>query len=368
MLSSKQLRYTAFANSFKPVATVIAALIVAIVAAGCGGGSSDSQDSGSSEVTLMAYSGIFQDNYQKAVVEPFMEKNPDIKVNYQPSESSSNTLAQLRSQKNNPSVDVAIMDVSIAATANEEGIFQKLDPQLVGSLDQLKPDAKTPDNYGPAVTFDNLSLIYNTETVKEEPTSWNSLWDPEYANDVIVTAPPDIQGLAMTIITDKMEGANYKDTIDPAIARLNELAPAVQTWDPKPDQYTIVSAGNAALAIGWNARSQLYADQSNGTMAVSLPEEGSIFQKNTINLTKGSSNSEAAQKFIDYALSPEAQRKFSETMYYAPVNKEVDLSQDVLSRTAAAEDYKIIPVDWNYMTGVQDEWLERWRKEILSAG
>ena len=31
-------------------------------------------------VTVMAYSGLFQERYTKAVVEPFMKANPGIKV------------------------------------------------------------------------------------------------------------------------------------------------------------------------------------------------------------------------------------------------------------------------------------------------
>lgn len=331
----------------------------------CGGGGAAG---GANEVTLFAYSGIFQENYEKAVVEPFMEENPNITVNYQPGEDSAQMLAQLRAQRNRQAYDVAIMDVSVAATGNKEGIFGKPDPNIVTSLEDLSPEARTPNGFGPSVTFDNLSLIYNTDRIKEAPTSWEALWNREYENEVLVTAPPDIQGLAFTVITDEMEGANYKKTIDPAIAQLEELAPLVLTWEPNPDQYTVVTSGDAAIAVGWNARSQLYADQSGGKMAVALPEEGSVFQKNTINLVKGSDSSEAAQKFINYALSPEAQRRFAETMYYAPVNEKVELPEEVLERTAASEDYKSIPVDWNYVAGVQDEWLERWRQEVIAAG
>jgi len=337
---------------------------VALVSVACGGGSASGGEEGS-EVTLLAYSGIFQDNYQRAVVEPFMRENPDVTVNYQPSDTSAQSLAQLRSQGGR-AYDVAIMDVSVAATGNDEGVFARLDPELVPNLDNLVPEAQTPDGFGPSVTFDNLSLIYNTEMVPQPPTSWNALWNPDFDNQVIVPAPPDIQGLALTVIVDEMEGANYKETIDPAIERLQKLAPLVQTWEPKPDQYTIVTAGNAAVAVGWNARSQLYADQSDGRMAVALPEEGSVFQENTINLVEGSDSPEAAQRFIDYALSAEAQQAFSEAMFYAPVNEEVELPPEVLERTAASEGYKIIPVDWNYMTGVQDEWLQRWRREVIA--
>lgn len=346
-------------------------VIGALIGAACGGadetGSGDSAESG--EITLMAYAGIFKDNYMKAVVEPFMEKYPDIKVNYLEGQNSAQMLAQLRSQKNDPQVDVVIMDVSIAKAGNDEGIFQPLDPEIVTNLADLYDQAKTPDNFGPSVTFDNLVLIYNTDLVDTPPTSWSELWNQEYKGKVIIPAPPDIQGLALTIITNNMEGADYTDTIDPAIAKLKELAPLVQTYDPQPDQYTLVTSGQAALAVGWNARAQIYSDQSEGKMGVALPQEGSIFQKNTINLVKGSKNSRAAQTFINYALSPEAQASFTETMFYAPVNSKAEVSEEALQRTASSQELvdQMLPVDWVYLTQVRDQWLERWRKEVIGG-
>ena len=344
-------------------------VVGALIGSACGGdngaGSGDSGESG--EITLMAYSGVFKDNYMKAVVEPFMQAYPDIKVNYLEGQNSAQMLAQLRSQKNDPQVDVVIMDVSIAKAGNDEDLFEPLDPDIVTNLADLYDQAKTPDNYGPAVTFDHLVLIYNTDLVDPAPTSWSELWNQEYQDKIIVPAPPDIQGLALTIITNDMEGADYTDTIDPAIAKLKELAPLVQTYDPQPDSYTLVTSGQAALAVGWNARAQLYADQSDGKLGVVLPQEGSIFQTNTINLVKGSKNNRAAQIFINYALSPEAQASFTETMFYAPVNAKTEVSEEALQRTAAAQVDQMIPVDWVYLTQIRDEWLERWRKEVITS-
>ena len=56
-------------------------------------------------VTLMAYSGLFQDRYTKAVVEPFMKANPGIKVEYFPMPNSAQMLGNLRAQKAAPQAD-----------------------------------------------------------------------------------------------------------------------------------------------------------------------------------------------------------------------------------------------------------------------
>ncbi|MCL6567339.1 MAG: ABC transporter substrate-binding protein [Meiothermus silvanus] len=323
----------------------------------------------SGEVNLMAYAGIFQDNYVEAVVKPFMQRYPNIRINYIPAQNSAAMLAQLRAQKGNPQVDVAIMDVSVARTGTIEDLFAELDAGIVTNLKDLYPEAFTPGVHGPAVTFDHLAMIYNPELVKPAPTSWLDLWDMKYKGQVVVPAPPDIQGLALTILINKIMGADYKKTIDPAITKLKELAPLVQTYDPKPDQYTLIINGTAGMAVSWNARSQLYSDLSKGKLKVVLPKEGTVFQINTINLVKGSKNSEAAQLFINYALSPAAQKAFTERMFYAPVNKKALIGTQAILRTAAAPKYreKVIPVDWLYIATIRDQWLERWRREIITV-
>jgi putative spermidine/putrescine transport system substrate-binding protein len=351
---------------------VTAAATLALLVTGsaaCGSGDAGPGGGGGKTVTLLGYAGVFQDNYVKAVVEPFQKEHPDIKVRFRPSQNSAETLATLRAQKGRPDVDVAIMDISVAQTGNKEKIFAPLDPAKVPNLADVAERGKVADNYGPAVTFDNLVLVYNTDKVKTAPTSWNALWDPAYKGKVAIPAAPDIQGLSLSMIANKMAGADYKNTLDPAVAKLKDLAPSVQTWNPQPDSYTLVESGAADLAVGWNARAQIYRDKSGGKLGVALPEEGSVFQINTINLVNDSKNSDAAQTFINYALSPEAQASFTETMFYAPVNTKAKPSADATARTATSQDRegKMIEVDWSFVAQHRDEWTNVWRRQIIGS-
>ena len=76
-------------------------------------------------VTLMAYSGIFQERYTKAVVEPFMKANPDIKVEFFGMPNSAQMLGTLRAQKAAPQADVVIMDVSVSKAGTDEGFSRR---------------------------------------------------------------------------------------------------------------------------------------------------------------------------------------------------------------------------------------------------
>jgi len=319
-------------------------------------------------VTLAAYSGIFQDHYTRAVVEPFMKAHPNIKVQFYGMPNSAQMLGTLRAQKAAPQIDVMIMDVSVAKAATDEGLFDKVDESVSKHVADLYPTARVPGVGGVAVTFDNLVLLYNKDQVKTAPTSWSALWDKQYAGKVTIPAVPDIQGTTLTIIADKMAGGqDYKKSVDAGIKKLGELAPNVQTWDPKPDVYTPIANGQAALGIGWNARAQVYADASGGKLGVVLPEEGSGFQINTINLVKNAPASDAAKTFIDYALKPETQAAFTEAMFYAPTNAKAQekISKEALSRTAAGSMERMIDIDWIAVAGIRDQITEQWRRRVI---
>jgi putative spermidine/putrescine transport system substrate-binding protein len=322
----------------------------------------------SGEITLTAYSGIFQDKYNDAVIKPFLAKYPNVKVNYFPSNASSAMLGNLRSQAGDPQTDVVIFDVSTSLIGDKEGLLSPLTKADVPNLADLVPQAIVKEGYGPAVTFDNLVVIYNTEAFPKAPTSLDVLWDKAYAGKMAVTSMPSILGSGLMVMTSAMLGEDYTKSVKQSAAKLAEMAPGVQTFDPKPDAYTLVINGTDVLGTGWNARGQFYADESKGKLGVMLPKEGTILQINTINLVQGSKNPVAAKAFIDYALSPEAQAAFTEAMFYAPVNAKAKVSDRATARTVAGQLDKTLPLDWGWAATKSDEWNQIWKRQIISAG
>jgi putative spermidine/putrescine transport system substrate-binding protein len=324
----------------------------------------------SGTITLVAYAGIFQDNYIAAVVAPFEKLHPNVKVTYSPGGTSAQMLGTARVQKADPQVDVLIMDVTTSTIGNTEGLFAKMSPAEVPSLGELYPAARAVGGeYGPAVTYDHLTIVYDAQALKPGLTQLKDLWRPDLKGLVALSAPPNIQGLALTAMVERMEGGDHTKSIDKAIAKLRALAPGVQTFDPNPDGYSLILNGVVRVATGWNARSQLYSDQSQGRIGVLLPPEGSVFQINTINVMAGSKNKAAALAFANYALSQEAQKAFTERMFYAPTNAKAQIDPKALARTAAAPENRarMIPVDWTEIVKVRDQWNNRWRREIIAA-
>ncbi|QQQ62198.1 ABC transporter substrate-binding protein [Paenarthrobacter ureafaciens] len=359
-------------NLFSKGKVVLAAAAAAtLVLTGCGGGSGSAGTSNSSatsgEINLIAYAGVWQDQYNAAVIEPFKAKYPDIKINYSSKRSSAEMLSALQGQKNDPATDVAIMDNSVSTTGNTQGLFDKIDESAVPNLANVPEKFQDKNGFGPVVMLDAVGLLYDTATFPKAPESWDVLWDPAYAGRINVNAPPSLLGLSLTAITSKMEGEDYTQSIDKAVAKLKEMAPGVQTFAPNPDEYQNVITGQTVLGLGQNARGQFYSDQSNKKMGVTFPKEGTVYQINTVNLVKDAPNKAAAETFINYALSPEAQTAFAKALFYAPSVTNAELPAEVKDRVVPTDgSLNIVPLDVQFLSSARDKWTDTWKRQIIT--
>lgn len=355
-------------TKYRTAATALLAASVLAVSACGSGGTPPAGSSTSSEVDLIAYSGIWQDQYTAAVIKPFEAKYPNIKINFVSKRSSADMLSALQGQKGNPNTDVAIMDQSVSESGNKQGLFDKTDQASVPNLANVPDKFKDKDGYGPVDMLDAIGLVYDTKTFPTPPTSWNVLWDKAYCGKVNVVAPPSLLGLSLTAITSSMQGDDYTKSIDKATAKLKQLAPCIQTFAPNPDEYQNVITGQTVIGLGQNARGQYYADQTNKKIGVAFPKEGTAYQINTVNLVKNAPHSAAAKTFINYALSAEAQEAFAKALFYAPSVGNATLPADVSARIVPTDgSLKILPLDVDFMASVRDKWTQTWKQQIIPA-
>lgn len=325
------------------------------------------------EITLMGYRGAFEQNYVKAVIEPFMEAHPDISVVYAGVQNAAAALGNLRAQKSSPQANAVIIDLSVAKIARDEGLLAELDLARIPAYGDLADLGKDLGAAAIPLTYDTLTLIYDRDAFVEAPTSWNAFWDPKQRGKVTIPAQGggDIQAILLTIIANRMAGErDYKKTIQPGVDKLVKLAPAVQTWEPKPDAYTLVANGTSTLSIGYNARSQYYYDQTEGRLRSISPKEGSASQINVIGAIANAAEPAATLAFIQYAISPEAQESFARTMFYAPTNTRAEVNEATRARIPMMDPEqraRLIPVDWMSIGDMRESMLRPWRRQIIPA-
>lgn len=326
------------------------------------------------DITVMGYRGPFEENYKKAVIEPFMKAHPDINVTFYGVQNAATSLGNMRAQKDAPQVNAVIYDLSVAKIAKEEGLVTDIDTAKIPNYADVTDIGKELGGSAIPLTYDTLTLIYNHAAYPTDPTSWEALWDKKNDGKVIIPAQGggDIQAILLTIIANRLAGENdYKKSIKPGVAKLVTLAPMVQTWEPKPDAYTLVANGTATASIGWNARSQFYFDQTKGAMRSIAPKEGTASQINVISEIKNSPNAAATETFINYAIGPEAQAAFAKAMFYAPVNSKTKVDEATAKRIPMMDEAQrkaLIPVDWMSIGDMREDILQPWRRQIIPAG
>lgn len=344
---------------------------VAMLAA-CGGA-----PPAATEISLLGYqTGGFREQYTRAVIAPFEQAHPGVRVTFYGVRNSATELAVLRGhqgQDSPPPADVTIIDLSVAKIANDEGLLEEIRFDRVPNAKTLHAIGTELGAFGLPVTYDTLALIYDTVAVTPPPTSWTALWDPARKGRIVIPAEGggDIQAISLTVVANRLAGNDdFARDLTPGIARLTALAPLVQTWEPKPDAYTLVATGSADLAIGWNARSQFHVNESRGRLGSVLPVEGTVSQVNVISAVKGTRQRDLVETFIDYALGAEAQGRFSAAMFYAPTNATVQLDAATARRIPLLDEAnraRLIPVDWLQVGAMRERMLEPWRRTIIPA-
>lgn len=121
------------------------------------------------------------------------------------------------------------------------------------------------------------------------------------------------------------------------------------------------------MGLGWNARTELYADQANGSVLGAVQQEGTVMQVNTINLVNRSRNRDAALAFVNHALSAEAQAAVARSMYYLPANSRVQLTPEQTARSRTDLGERIIDVDWVAFAPVNARLTQEWRRRVTPA-
>lgn len=317
-------------------------------------------------VTFMGYPGLFETLYSKSVFDPFMKAHPEIKIKYYAAGDSAHILGILGTQKNAPQADLALLDVTVSKAGTDDGLFTPIDATVTPHYNDLYAAAKVSGVAGVGLTFDSSTILYNKHAFTTPPTSIKVFKEGGPKRRVGLNPAPNILGVGLTIIAERAAGGkDWNHNVDKGISELQTIAPNVLTWDPKPDVNNVILSGQVDLSFGFNARAQYYSLQPNSNLAAAAPEEGVIFQINTINLVKNAPQEKAARKVLDYMLSPAAQKAFAEAMYYAPTNSKTQVSQETMNRTVAGFMDRVIDVDWLEVAKLRENIARDWRRKII---
>lgn len=229
-------------------------------------------------------------------------------------------------------------------------LTRMLEEDMLAKLDLLKiPNAQhieerfrgldyDPDNaYSVPYTWGTVGILYNTTMVDDVVDSWDILWDPKYAKEILML---DSQRDSIAVALLKL---GYSiNTLDPheleeAGELLKEQKPLVLAYVVDEGQDKMI-AGEAALAVVWSGEAT-NARMENPDLAFAIPKEGTNVWFDVMAVPKDAKNKDGAMRFINFMNDPEIALRNAEYTGYATPNK---AARDMLPREVA-EDRSIYP-------------------------
>ncbi|MBL0936750.1 MAG: ABC transporter substrate-binding protein [Rhizobiaceae bacterium] len=317
----------------------------------------------SQELVLGAFGGSFADNVQACYIEPF-EAETGASVLVKPA-SSSQHAAAVRATAGSSDMDVVFADDAFAVQLMNEDLIETLDRSKLINAGEIVDGAWGAGDAYVAAMVGATAIVYNPDKVTEPPTSWADLFDEKYAGRIAIGDISGTTGWQFLAAVNAMEGGDL-DNIDPGIAKIEPLAKSAVLLYTQADQVvSLFERDEIDIAVWYPDRAGVAA-QKGLPLAVAYPSEGGVAIRPTISIPKGTENVDLAHKFIDTVLDAENQKCFSERQFIGPVNRNVELSDEVAAIVPSGETVEnLMFLDPAVMSQKLPDWTRRWQREVL---
>lgn len=273
-------------------------------------------------------------------------------------------LAQVKAEAANPRGDVWWAGAADSyLQAAEEGLLEAYASPNVKDLHPWAQRISTLSaNRVSGVYGGILALGYNTEIVAKKkipvPKCWKDLADPAYKGELML-GNPNSSGTAYLMLATLVQVFGEDD----AFKYMKAVHPNVSSYARSGiGPMTAVKRGE--IAIGSTVLHGVISDIIAGFPVLPvLPCEGVGYEVGSIAIVKGSRNLENAKRFVDWALTADAQKIGLDVKEYAiPTNRNVPLPPQVPNLA----DVKVISYDFAKYgaSDTRKRLLERWEKEI----
>lgn len=298
------------------MAAALAALVcVAFLTVSCG---SDKAAS----LTVWTYDSFVSEWGPGPALAKLYEEKTGTKIVFQSKGDGGALLAELLSKGKNAEADLVIgLDDKTAQRGVDSGLFAPLHLSNLAHVDKnLIVDAKArlvPYDYG------NFAFIWDSKSSIKPPESLEDLTKPEYRKKVIIMDPrTSTPGLGLLAWTEAVYGDAWQDY-------WKRLAPSILAMTPGWDTgYGLFTKGEAPLVLSYSTSPAYHkAYEKTERYKTLVFAEGHSAQIELAGVLAHSKNRKAAEKFVDFLLSGEAQALLPETQWMYPANSAIALPE-----------------------------------------
>jgi putative spermidine/putrescine transport system substrate-binding protein len=303
-----------------------------------------------------------------AMLDAFSEKY-GIEINEaNPNGSSQDELNAVESQKGQDRApDVLDVGTSFAYQAQAKDL---LAPYQVATWDEIAEDQKDPDGHWYNDYGGYISIGCNATVVKECPTSFEQLLDPQYKGLVALNGNPTQAAAAFAgVWAASLANGGSLDDIGPGIDFFKQIKDA-GNFNPVEITPATIESGETPLAIDWDYLNAGLTDTLKGQgveWQVNVPTDGLFGGYYSQAISKFAPHPAAARLWQEFLYSDEGQNiwlKGGARPVRLPAMQEAGTAdEDALSALPAVEGTAEFPTQ-EQNTAAQKVVAERWNAEI----
>ena len=287
-------------------------LIPILAVSGCKGSEKNTR-----QLNLYIWSAYIAENTLKR-----FEKETGIKVRFDTYDSNEALLEKMMSGVSD--YDVIVPSDYMVRVLKRKNLLETLDHNRLPNLKNLSPMFRdlpyNPKNQN-AVPFlwGTTGIGYDKTKVTDPVDTWSILWNPKYANRILMLDDPrECFGAAL-----KWKGHSLNST-DPALLQeaqglLIQQKPLVKTYSSSNFDEILLS-GDVWLAHGWSGQLAKAVDQ-NKNLAYAIPREGTTIWVDNLAIPALSQHKDEAYAFLNFFLEPQIAAEVTNYSSYASTNE-----------------------------------------------
>ncbi len=312
--------------------------------------------SGKNKNEVLHVYSIIHEEETEALCNLFTEKT-GIKVEYLRA-TTGELVNRIISEKNAPQADALLGGASnYHINLSKEGCLESYSSPLAKNL----PDyAKSDDNTWTGFCVLTLGIGVNKVRFAEKfpgaeyPVTWEDLLNPLFDDEIVMTNPV-ASSTAYLFVQNQLQRLGW-DAGWEYLSSLSQLVGQFPDSGSAPPK--LIGTGEYALGVAYLHALSKYNAQGFDIQLVA-PKD-SVGDVDCVSIMKNTKNLKAAQKFVDFILSAEAETLMSSIDFTIPVNK------DAIAPAGAipVSEISLIDYDAKLASSQKDEVIRKWTELV----
>ncbi|WP_156286319.1 ABC transporter substrate-binding protein [Oceanivirga salmonicida] len=329
--------------------------LLVILTVSCGSKNDETTNNVKTE-TLTMYIGVVEEQALKIAQE--FEKDSGIKVEFVRM-SGGQILSRVRAEKDAPKASIwygGPADSFVAAKS--ENLLQAY---ISPNASKIKDSMKDKDGYWTGIYTEVLGFILDKrwfeETGNKMPKTWDDILKPEFEKQIVV-ANPGSSGTAFLLLSGFIQDRGEEKGLD-YMVKLNKNIKQYTKSGSAPAKSAAL--GEAAIGITFIHNGMRHMEEGFENLQVVAPEDGTWGSTAAVGIIAGAPELEAAKKFVDWALTKDAQEIGQQfKSYQFPTNPDAKIPP----KAAPFKDLKLNSYNLEWSGEHRAELVEKWDKMI----